>query len=155
MALGLSCCAIAAETLAEAKKAIADTYAAISKAFVHKDAPAFKGFMTEDFQATAPNGTKLSRDLVVKDFLAQRSRLTDVTWTKTIKKIDLQGPNCHVEADGRMSAKIDLDDHKPHSFLLLASSADDWIKTETAWKLRKTKTVSFHVEIDGKAVSGG
>jgi len=139
-----------ADAVGEVRKAIEANYSAIAKAFVKKDYPAMSGFMTEDFQAIPPQGKAMTREEVVKDFAVQRERLTDINWTKKIKKIDLQGDDAKLVVDGRLSAHIDFGDHKPHTFLLNATSEDEWVKVGGLWKLKLSKTTVFQAKIDGR-----
>lgn len=148
------CAHVLANPVDDAKRAISRQYGAISKAFVRNDTEAFKGFMTDDYEATGPKDVKLTRDQVVTDFTVQRKRLSDVRWTKTIKTFDLSGDTAKVLADGKMTARIDFGDKKRHSFQLKASSEDEWVRIASVWKLQRSKTLSFQVEIDGKAVPG-
>jgi ketosteroid isomerase-like protein len=138
------------------KKTITANYEAMSKTFVDKDFKSFSGFMTDDFVTTnTDNSNTMNRDKVVKDFTSMRGQLSDVKWTKKIKKFELDGVNAHVTVDGRITAKLNMGDGKDHPFQVNASSVDDWVKAGDSWLLKASKTLTFEAKLDGKPLKHG
>jgi hypothetical protein len=140
----------------DAKKAIKDVYSEMAKDFMDKKFTAFSDIMTEDFQASREgHPEQLTRDQVIKDFSAQRDKLSDIRWTKKIEKLDLKDGVAHVLVDGKMRGTMNFGDGKHHSLDLKAKSEDDWIKIGSDWKLKSSHTTDITVKVDGKVTPIG
>ncbi|HEY3779718.1 MAG TPA: hypothetical protein VGL56_01450 [Fimbriimonadaceae bacterium] len=156
-----------ADKAGEAKKGIKAAYDQMAKDFLDKKFDGFSTLMTDDFQATREGHKEaMSRDDVIKDFKAQRDRLTDVKWTKTVTKFDRLGMKwkrgsyqekhytelvLRAWVVGRMTATMNLGDSKPHLFDLQAKSEDLWVHViGSDWKLKSSHTSNIVVKIDGK-----
>lgn len=160
MALTILCCLMAVASHAAAddpavRKLLVKNYALFTVAFQHKDSEAQSRLLTDDYTAVGPDGTVTTKKQVLADMKGQMAMLRDVTWVRTITKLDVtDGKTAVATVEGHLTGTTSGKDGKDHKLELLATTGDTWILVGTDWKLKHSRVSKFRMTFDGKPAGG-
>lgn len=128
---------------------LAKRYAEISNAYATGKIPVVLGSMTADYTVSQPGGKIVTREMVEKAFKSQLKMMSNINWTRTITKIEMDKNAAHATVTGAFTAKFKGKDGKLHDFAGRTVSVDTWVKDGGAWKRRHSVIVKNHVTMDG------
>ncbi len=126
-------------------------YARFTQAFQKKDVAGIDTQMTVNYVALGTDGKPTTRAQVLADFKGQMATLQNVTWKRTIRRMNVFGKTADVIVDGDLVGTSRGKDGKPHKMERLATSNDTWIEiTPTLWKLSRSRVLKVKTTVDGK-----
>ena len=156
LAFGFGIVTAAAADDMTVKSEIQSRYAAVSRAFVAKDAKTFEAAFAKDFWAKAPGRSKMTRAQVLKDFEGQMKMLSDVSWNQIVTGLKAEGKVVHVTIDTKMTASMAGPDGKTHSFRLeTKGTKSDWVKNSGIWQVKYSESGNLKMWMDGKSMTRG
>lgn len=126
-------------------------YAAFSKAFQNRDIHACAQMMMPNYVAATPDGGKANRKQVLADLKQRMTNLSDVTWSRTITKLNGSTDTALATVDGDLKGTMDDKAGRPHAVELVATTLDLWVRSKTGWKLQHSRLLKARLTVDGKS----
>lgn len=143
-----------ADATSAARKAIQTLYNKQNAAAAKKDVEGTLANRTSDFEAIAVNGQKLTLEQVRQNVESLLAMAKSIKATTVIKSFQLKGNNATVKTQEHAAFVVtNPQTHKPAKVVIEATSQDTWIKSGKGWQIKRTKSLTEKMSVNGKAVS--
>ena len=138
---------------ADEKKEIQANYDGITAAMKKQDIKWIGAMLDPNFEAHSDAGMTLNKAKVLADYASQMKIIRNISWVRTIRKIEHKGPVSLVTVDGLMKGDMNGMDSKPHKFTFTATALDSWTKKAGKWTILRTTMLKHQLFVDGKLMN--
>lgn len=145
-----------ADSSAVARKAIEAQYAKRSSAASKKDLKGMMSSCTPDFVYVTQKGEKGDVNLLKRRLSTLFAVAQTVKASSTIQTFSLHGKEASLKMKTHIVSEfMNPDTQQPAKLIADDSSEDTWIKTAKGWFIKREKSLSDKITVNGKSVKSG
>lgn len=129
-------------------------YAAMARAFLHKDIKGISKFLDVNFSTKSLYGIERNFDKYLEDVEKQMETYRDLSWYRKAAKVVKTGGDFLATVEGHMKATGPGADGKPHQLDISSIVMDTWTRSGRRWLLVSSIVKQRSVFVDGKPHQG-